>query len=78
MRMLITLVVVAYLVGVGVTLAPTIKATWNTAPASQFVESVLAELPRALLWPVTAYRSIAENPSVPDKPNAPEKPNAAQ
>ncbi|MGO9431864.1 hypothetical protein, partial [Rhodoblastus sp.] len=71
MRMLITLLVIAYLVGVGVTLAPTIKANWSTAPASQFAESVLADLPRALSWPATAYRSIAESPSAPDKPSAP-------
>jgi hypothetical protein len=83
MRVLITLFVIAYLVGVGVTLAPTIKANWSTAPASQFVESVLAELPKALSWPATAYRSIAENPGAsgnpvsPEKPAAPEKPGSA-
>lgn len=78
MRMLIALLVIAYLVGVGVTLAPTIKANWSTAPASQFVEIVGAELPRALSWPVTAYRSIAETPSTPEKPSAPEKPIAPE
>ena len=78
MRMLIALLVIAYLVGVGVTLAPTIKTNWNTAPASQFVESVIAELPRALSWPATAYRSIAENPSTPEKSTAPEKPSDAK
>jgi hypothetical protein len=36
MRLLISLLVIAYLVGIGVTLAPTIKANWNTVPASQF------------------------------------------
>jgi hypothetical protein len=72
MRLLIALLVIAYLVGVGVALAPTIKANWSTGPASQFVESVATELPRALAWPAAAYRSIAE------KPTAPEKPSAAQ
>ena len=43
MRVLIALLVIAYLVGVGVALAPTIKANWSTGPASQFVESVTAE-----------------------------------
>ncbi len=70
MRMLIALLVIAYLVGVGVTLAPTIKANWNTTPASRFVESAVAELPRALSWPVTAYRSIATKPGAPEKPTA--------
>ncbi len=32
MRTLIGLLVIIYLVGVGVALAPTIKANWNTAP----------------------------------------------
>jgi hypothetical protein len=62
MRVLIALLVIAYLVGVGVALAPTIKANWSTGPASQFVESVATELPRALSWPATVYRSIAEKP----------------
>jgi hypothetical protein len=72
MRTLIGLLVIIYLVGVGVALAPTIKANWNTAPASQLVERVATELPRALSWPATAYRNIAEKPSAPEKPNAPE------
>jgi hypothetical protein len=78
MRMLIALLVVAYLVGVGVTLAPTIKANWSTTPVSQFVESVVAELPRALTWPATAYRGIADTPSASEKPTAPEKPSASE
>src|SRR5580704_12476620 len=72
MRVLIALLVIAYLVGVGVALAPTIKANWSTGPASQFVESVATELPRALSWPATVYRGIAEKPSAPEKRSAPE------
>jgi hypothetical protein len=72
MRVLTALLVIAYLVGVGVALAPTIKANWSTGPASQFVESVATELPRALSWPATVYRSIAEKPSAPEKHSAPE------
>ncbi len=78
MRGLIALLVIAYLVGVGVTLAPTIKASWSTAPASQFVESVVAALPRALSWPAAAYRSFAEAPTAPEKSTAPEKPSAPE
>jgi hypothetical protein len=62
--------VIAYLVGIGVTLAPTIKANWNTVPASQFAEVVAAELPKALAWPAAVYRSIVEKPSTPEKPGA--------
>ena len=76
--MLIALLVVAYFVGVGVTLEPTIKANWSTVPASQFVEVVAAELPRALFWPATAYRSIAENPGTPEKPSAAVKSGAVE
>jgi hypothetical protein len=78
MRMLFALLVIAYLVGVGVMLAPTIKANWSTIPASQFVERIVAELPRALSWPATAYRGIAENPGGPGKPAAPEKTSASE
>ena len=60
MRVLIALLVIAYLVGVGVALAPTIKANWSTGPASQFVESVATELPRALSWPATVYHRQQE------------------
>jgi hypothetical protein len=59
MRLLIALLVIIYLVGVGVVLAPTIEANWSTASASQLVGSVATELPRALSWPATVYRSIA-------------------
>ena len=60
MRLLIALLVIIYLVGVGVVLAPTIEANWSTAYASQLVGSVATELPRALSWPATVYRSIAK------------------
>jgi len=76
MRLLIALLVIIYLVGVGVVLAPTIEANWSTASASQLVGSVATELPRALSWPATAYRNIAEKPSAPEMPGAPEKPSA--
>jgi hypothetical protein len=70
MRLVIALLLIVYLVGVGVTLAPTVRANWTTVPASEFFDKVVTELPRALSWPVTAYRSITESQSVPDKPNA--------
>jgi hypothetical protein len=78
MRLLIGLLVIAYLVGIGVTLAPTIKANWNTVTASQFAERLGAALPSALTWPATAYRSIVETPGTPEKPSAPEQSGAAK
>jgi hypothetical protein len=61
MRTLVALLVIVYLVGVGVVLAPTVKAKWNTASTSQFVASVATEMPRALTWPATVYRGTTEH-----------------
>jgi hypothetical protein len=58
MRLLISLIVVVYLVGVGVALAPTFEAKWNTEPASELFASLAHELPVALAWPASAYHSL--------------------
>lgn len=60
MQTLLSILVIVYLVGVGVVLAPTVKAEWNTTPASQFVASVANEMPRALAWPAVVYRDKVE------------------
>jgi hypothetical protein len=60
MRALIALLVVVYLVGVGVVLAPTVNAKWNTGSTSQFVASVATEMPTALAWPAAVYRNTTE------------------
>jgi hypothetical protein len=60
MRAVIALLLIIYLVGVGVVLTPTIKANWSTASASQLGGSVAGELPRAVSWPATVYRSATE------------------
>jgi len=52
--------VIVYLIGVGVALAPTIRAKWNTATASDLAAGVAQELPKAAAWPARAYHSIAE------------------
>lgn len=65
MRLFIALLVIIYLVGVGVVLAPAIKANWNTVPASEFAGSVATELPRALSWPAAAYRNMSEKSGAP-------------
>jgi hypothetical protein len=58
MRTFVALVVIIYLVGVGVVLAPTIQGKWNTGTASELFASVWQELPRALTWPATLYHSM--------------------
>ena len=58
MRVLIALIVIVYLVGVGVALAPTVEGKWNTATAADLVATVGQALPHALAWPVAAYHSI--------------------
>jgi hypothetical protein len=62
MRAIIGILLVVYLIGVGVELAPTIKANWNKDTTSQFFASVGAEMPRALAWPAAVYhRAIAHD-----------------
>jgi hypothetical protein len=58
MRALIAIVVIIYLVGVGVALAPTVRAHWNSGTAADFTASVGHELPYALAWPANVYRSL--------------------
>ena len=58
MRLIIALIVIVYLVGVGVVLAPTIEAKWSTVPASELTASVIEGLPAALAWPIRAYHSV--------------------
>jgi hypothetical protein len=60
MRVLIALIVIVYLVGVGVALAPTIQEKWNSASAAEFANSVGQGLPYALAWPARLYRSIVD------------------
>jgi hypothetical protein len=58
MRAIIALIVIVYLVGVGVVLAPTIQAKWNGASASDLATSIAQALPNALAWPAGVYRSM--------------------
>ncbi len=58
MRVLIALIVIIYLVGVGVVLAPTIQAKWNSASASDLATSVGQALPNAVTWPANFYDSM--------------------
>jgi hypothetical protein len=56
MRFVLALIVIIYLVGVGVVLAPTTEANWSTSTASQFFGTVVKDLRTALSLPVTEYR----------------------
>jgi hypothetical protein len=58
MRAFIALVVIVYLIGVGVALAPTIQGKWSTATAAELTSSVGQALPSAFSWPVTVYHNI--------------------
>lgn len=58
MRFLLALIVIIYLVGVGVVLSPTIRATWNSEPASALADHVIQALPVALAWPVRAAHAF--------------------
>lgn len=58
MRTLLALIVIIYLVGIGVALAPTIRDQWSASSASVFAGDILRELPHAIRWPVRAIRSI--------------------
>jgi hypothetical protein len=59
LRGLIALIVIVYLVGIGVALAPTIQANWSTATAAEFTSRVGRDLPYALAWPAWVFRGIA-------------------
>jgi hypothetical protein len=65
MRLFIAFIVIIYLVGVGVALAPTIGAKWSTGPASELAASVGEALPHALAWPATVYRSLRDEETEP-------------
>ncbi len=59
MRLLISVLIVVYLVGVGVALSPIFQDKWNSAPASELVASVSHALPTALAWPARMYHGLS-------------------
>lgn len=62
MRAVIAMIIIVYLVGVGVALAPTIRDKWAVVPASVLLSDVSREMPRALAWPSIAYRTLTADP----------------
>jgi hypothetical protein len=61
MRLLVSLIVIIYLVGVGVCLSPTFRDKWSSAPTSELVASVGQALPSALAWPARIYHDVTGN-----------------
>lgn len=59
MRMLIALLIIVYLVGVGVVLAPVVGQAWTSETASAFTSTLGQALPDALAWPVRLARARA-------------------
>lgn len=59
MRALIALLVIVYLVGIGVMLAPNFRAKWTSGTPAELAASVAQDLPAALAWPAALYRTLA-------------------
>jgi len=49
---LIWVLLIVYVIGIGVQLAPTVRDAWDTVPSSQLVSRVVSELPTAAAWPM--------------------------
>jgi hypothetical protein len=59
MRIILGVLIITYLVGVVVALAPTITRLRNWDTPSELYASVMNALPSAFAWPVTAYHEMA-------------------
>ncbi len=59
MRLLLAIIVIIYLVGVGVVLAPVVQSGWNSETASAFADSISQALPEALAWPARLAHAYA-------------------
>jgi len=57
MRLLLAIIIIVYLVGVGVELAPVIESGWNSESAAAFFNSIGQALPDALAWPMRFARA---------------------
>ena len=59
MRVVIATLLIVYLIGVGVDLAPAIWSGWSSGNGAIMLGNMTRTLPDALAWPVSAYRSIS-------------------
>jgi hypothetical protein len=60
MRFVVAILLIVYLIGVGVVLAPTIRANWSSASTEVFFGSIANDMPRALEWPALVYRHAVD------------------
>ncbi len=58
MRVVIAILLIIYVIGVGVELAPSVWSGWSTGNGSLMLGAITRALPEALAWPVLVYRSI--------------------
>jgi hypothetical protein len=65
MRTFIALLVMVYLIGVGVVLAPTVSGKWNSGTPAELSASIVQQAPLAFAWPVTAYHRMVDEPIAP-------------
>ncbi len=63
MRSLIALILIVYLVGVGVVLAPTFQAKWSSGTPAELFNATMHDLPVALAWPARQYHRFMDAPS---------------
>jgi hypothetical protein len=61
MRSALAVLVIVYLVGVGVELAPTFSSA-SSSSVSVLFASVMRELPNALEWPARVYHRFKDEP----------------
>jgi hypothetical protein len=62
MRVVVAILLIVYLLGVGVDLAPSVWSGWNTGNGALMLGDVARALPHALTWPVAVYRSMSGRP----------------
>ena len=70
MGRLISLLLLVYVIGIGVLLAPTVQENWDRETAEQVFARVMDELPRAAAWPVRVFDSIRGKTSEPATPTS--------
>jgi len=58
MSRLLLLLVVVYIIGICVQLAPVVRASWDTLPASRLMAEVIAQMPEAAAWPVRVFDNL--------------------
>ena len=63
MSRILLLLIVIYIIGICVELAPIVRAEWDTAPASELVADILAHVPEAAAWPVRVFENLRNRAS---------------